>query len=362
MMAPFREAYEVLAQAVEQRVFPGAAFGILHGGQGETGAVGRFTYDAESPAMLPETLFDVASLTKVMATTALAMRMWQGGELNLDMPLAELLPGFAGNDQRRAQVTLGMLLSHTSGLPGHLRLYELASVKGAITARAAAEEAFRICLELPLQSVPGERAEYSDIGIILLGEALRGLHGSGGFNEWAARDIFSPLGMASTGFLPAALAHAQTAPTCDWRWRHHCLQGEVQDENCALLGGVAGHAGVFSTVPDVLRFAEAILRPGSFFDPRTVEKFSRRIAGSRALGWDTPSQPSQSGRFFSVRSIGHLGYTGTSLWIDLERGIAITLLTNRVYTGPDAPPLADRYAIQRVRPAFHDAVMQALLP
>ena len=361
-MTLFSEAFEVLEQAVEQRVFPGATFGVLHPDGVELGAVGHLTYHEDAPAMSAATIFDVASLTKVMATTVLAMRLWQDGILRLEMPLVELLPEFANDDPLREKVTLGMLLAHSSGLPAHRRLYQLPEVVATPTPQEAAAAALSACLAEPLERSPGASAEYSDIGFLLLGEALRILAGAKNLASLVRRDIFSPLSLNGTGFLPGAGLRPQIAPTCDWRWRHRVLQGEVHDENCALLGGVAGHAGLFSTVGDVLRFASAMLKPGSFFHAATIDLFARRVSGSRALGWDTPSEPSQSGHFFSARSIGHLGYTGTSLWIDLDRKIAITLLTNRVYTGPTASPLQDRYAIQRVRPAFHDAIMRQLVP
>jgi CubicO group peptidase (beta-lactamase class C family) len=217
------------------------------------------------------------------------------------------------------------------------------------------------CLRMPLERDPGHQPEYSDIGFVLLGAALCQLAGRP-LDHLAEEMVFRPLQMASTGYVPAAESRADIAPTCDWNMRHRVLQGEVHDENCALLGGVAGHTGLFSNCADVLRFAGAVLRQDGFFMPHTVELFSRRVCGSRALGWDTPSQPSQSGQYFSPRSIGHLGYSGTSLWIDLDRKIAITLLTNRCYTGPAAGPLPDKHAIGRMRPAFHDAVMRELVP
>ena len=179
------------------------------------------------------------------------------------------------------------------------------------------------------------------------------------------RAIFAPLGLATTGFCPSREARSSIPPTEDDRtFRHRVLQGEVQDENCYVLGRASGHAGVFSSVEDLLRFAECILEHGrtadgeTLFEPSTVELFATRHetpdGKSRALGWDVPTEGSSSGRFFGPRSIGHLGYSGCSLWIDPDQELAVVLLTNR--TWPDR----SNNAIRQVRPAFHDAVVEAL--
>jgi CubicO group peptidase (beta-lactamase class C family) len=359
-MTKFAEARDILDRAIGERVFPGAAFGVLAHGQVSVESIGRFTYGPRSKAVTNEALFDVASLTKVLATTMLAMRYWQGGRLKLQTPLAEVFPQFAGADPRRQQVTVKCLLAHTSGLPAHKRLWELPEVAAASSPQGAAEAALAACFAMPLERDPGDTAVYSDIGFILLGEVLRTLAGTESLYDAVAAELLLPLGADSTCFLPPHSWKPRIAPTCDWNWRHRVLQGEVHDENCALLGGVAGHAGLFSNCADILLFAQELISPGRVVDQRCVDEFSARVAGSRALGWDTPSAPSQAGSCFSARTIGHLGYSGTSLWIDLEKKVAVTLLTNRVYTGPEASPLSDPSAIQRVRPAFHDAVLRSI--
>jgi CubicO group peptidase (beta-lactamase class C family) len=357
----FPSACRVLEEAIEARAFPGCAFGILAGGRVFQGGLGRFTYDAESPTVALETVFDVASLTKVMATTAAAMLLHQRGWLDVDTPLGELLPGFViGREPGDAawRVTLRHLLAHNSGLPGYVRFFESATTPVAL---------FRACLELGLEAEPGARAEYSDPGFILLGKALEVLTGEY-LPGWVRREMFGPLGMTATGFCPRAEIRAAIPPTEEDRtFRKRKIQGEVQDENAWVLKGAAGHAGLFSCVPDLLRFAEAILHAGiasgtdrsqpGLFEPKTVEYFARRQGpegSSRALGWDTPSEKSSSGRHFSKRSIGHLGYSGCSLWIDLEAGVAVALLTNRTW------PERQSQLIREVRPAFHDAVREAL--
>jgi CubicO group peptidase (beta-lactamase class C family) len=200
---------------------------------------------------------------------------------------------------------------------------------------------------------------YSDIGFIVLGEAIERIGGEP-LDKFCEREIFKPLGMKDTMFNPSAELKAKIVPTADDTWfRHRVIQGEVHDDNAYVMGGVAGHAGLFSTAEDVLKFAQCMLRGAApLFRRGTVELFTRRetepAGTSRALGWDTPSQPSQSGRYLSPRAYGHLGYTGTSLWIDPEKDLAIVLLTNR--TWPDNK----NEAIKKWRPIIHDAVVEEL--
>lgn len=363
----FGAAYRVLDDAIAARAFPGCAFGVLAGDKILLqDAAGHFTYEDGSPSVTAETVYDLASVTKVAATTAVAMLLHQRGLLDLDTPLGDLLPGFvtgrAPGEQAR-YVKLRHLLAHNSGLPAYVEFFHTVSTPAAL---------FRACLQLPLEAEPGTRAEYSDPGFILLGKALEVRIGEVSMREhlpaWIQREIYKPLGMTSTGFSPAPPVRSLIPPTEeDTTLRHRRIQGEVQDENAWLLNGVAGHAGLFSNVPDLLRFAGAILNsklekvpPGkkaNLFDAATVELFAERQGpegSSRALGWDTPSENSSSGRHFSPHSIGHLGYSGCSLWIDLDARLAVALLTNR--TWPDR----ESQLIREVRPAFHDAVREAL--
>ncbi len=354
----FAAAYRVLDEAIAARAFPGCAFGVLTAGKVVLqDARGRFTYDEDASCVTAGTVFDVASLTKVVATTAAAMLLWQSGHLDLDTPVGELLPGFVvgrASGEGARHVKLRHLLAHNSGLPGYVEFFRTATTPSAL---------FRACLELPLEAEPGMRAEYSDPGFILLGKALEVLTREY-LSSWVQREVFAPLGMAATGFCPVPAARAAIPPTEeDTTLRHRRIQGEVQDEHAWLLKGAAGHAGLFSNVPDMLRFASAILvqRDGAgLFEEATVEQFATRQrpeGSSRALGWDTPSENSSSGRYFSSKSIGHLGYSVCSLWIDREAGIAVMLLTNR--TWPDRS-VASRDLIREVRPAFHDAVRAAI--
>jgi serine-type D-Ala-D-Ala carboxypeptidase len=349
----FAAAYSVLEQAVSERAFPGAAFGVLVQGRVlALDGVGGFTYDQPTRPVTASTVYDLASITKVIATTSMAMLLHQNGALSLDQSLGQLLPGFAQGEaagSARRAVTVRMLLAHASGLPGYARLFERSGGR---------EELLDACLRLPLETSPGSHAEYSDPGFILLGRALEIIAGEE-LESFCAREIFAPLSMSSTCFRPPADWRLAIPPTeNDTTFRHRVIRGEVQDENCFILGGVGGHAGLFSNALDPLLYAGCLLGKHQRFAPATVELFTTRVGlpadSSRALGWDTPSQPSSSGRFFSRHSAGHLGYAGTSLWIDFERQLAVVLLTNR--TWPDR----NNQAIRAVRPAFHDAVMESL--
>jgi CubicO group peptidase (beta-lactamase class C family) len=354
----FAAAYRVLEEAIRAQAFPGCAFGVLSGGQVVLqDALGLFTYEEGAPAVTPETIFDVASLTKVVATTAAAMLLHQRGLLELDTPLGEFLPGFVvgrAPGSKARLVTLRHLLAHNSGLPGYVEFFQTATTSSAL---------LRACLELPLAADPGVGAEYSDPGFMLLGKALDVINREY-LATWVRHQVFQPLGMASTGFCPPPAARPFIPPTEeDTHLRHRRIQGEVQDENAWLLKGAGGHAGLFSNVPDLLRFAGEILKAGSeseengLFERGTLEIFAERQGpegSSRALGWDTPSENSSSGSHFSAHSIGHLGYSGCSLWIDLKAGVAVVLLTNR--TWPDRKS----QLIRQVRPAFHDSVRKVL--
>jgi CubicO group peptidase (beta-lactamase class C family) len=302
----------------------------------------------------------------------MAMILHEKAVLSLDAPVITIVPEFASSDLRRNEVTFRMLLAHSSGLPAYEKLF--------LTAHSQ-DELLQAAFSVSLTANPGMRVEYSDIGFIILAIALERLAGKS-LDAFCRREIFRPIAMTGTVFNPPAGKRSRIAPTADEReiplgleklapespeantvnrstLRNRIIQGEVQDENAFILGGVAGHAGLFSTSEDVARFAHAMLQGGSpIVSADTVKFFTRRESSpsgtSRALGWDTPSTPSQSGKYFGPNSYGHLGYTGTSLWIDPDRQLSITLLTNR--TWPDC----SNQAIKTVRPAFHDAVMEAL--
>jgi CubicO group peptidase (beta-lactamase class C family) len=368
----FSSAFSILTDAITRHAFPGASVAVTHRGQlVALKAFGHFTYGHASPgapsfsrplreggdfAVTPATLFDLASVSKVIATTTMTMLLYERGLLDLEAPVVAVIPELisaspeAKQDSRRREITLHMLLAHSSGLPAYEKLFLKAGTR---------DELLHAAFRTPLTADPGSRAEYSDIGFIILGTALERLSGES-LDRFCQREVFGALGMSSTAFNPLPEIRARIAPTVDDRdFRHRIIQGEVHDENASVLGGVAGHAGVFSTAEDVAKFAHAMLNGGyPILHRETVSLFTRREGPpkgtSRALGWDTPSRPSQSGKYFSGNSFGHLGYTGSSLWIDRERQISVTLLTNR--TWPDC----SSQAIKNVRPKFHDAVIEAV--
>jgi CubicO group peptidase (beta-lactamase class C family) len=347
----FGAAFTVLENAIEQRVFPCASVAVTHSGKlVGLKALGRFTYAPDALPANTDTIFDLASVSKVVATTTMAMILWERGLLDLEMPVVGVLPEFAASDARRNEITLRMLLAHSSGLPAYEKLYLRVSTR---------DELLRECFSIPLRSAPGSRAEYSDIGFILLGLALERIAGEP-LDLFCRREVFGPLGMSQTTFNPPSAWKSRIPPTADDQtFRKRIIQGEVQDENASVLGGVAGHAGIFCTASDLAIFAHDLLREGEpILRLQTLQVFTHRENSppgtSRALGWDTPSAPSQSGKYFSAPSFGHLGYTGTSLWIDPDRQLSVILLTNR--TWPDC----SSQAIKEVRPRFHDAVVEAL--
>ena len=316
---------------------------------------GRFTYTEDSPAVQADTIFDLASVSKAIATTTMAMLLYERGQLSLEEPLAGTLPEFVTlapkhQQEWRQAITIRMVLAHSNGLPAYEKLFEFARTR---------EELLRAALTTPLRSAPGSRSDYSDIGYTLLGEALAVKAGMP-LDVFVQKEVFGHLGMTRTKFNPAPELKPEIPPTeDDRRFRNRVIQGEVNDENAYVMGGVAGHAGLFAPATDVARFAECMLHGGApILQPETVKLFTRcessPVGTSRALGWDTPSRPdSSSGRHFSQVSFGHLGFTGTSLWIDPGRKLSVTLLTNR--TWPDR----SSQLIREVRPRVHDAIVEA---
>jgi serine-type D-Ala-D-Ala carboxypeptidase len=369
----FSAAFSILESAITTRAFPAASIAVTRAGKLiALKSFSHFVYkdDAGAPLLAGlarsgdfevnvSTLFDLASVTKVVATTTMVMILYERGLLELDAPIIGTIPEFLVDscgepDPRRQEITFRMLLAHSSGLPAYEKLFLKAHTR---------DELLRAAFTTPLVVDPGARADYSDIGFIILGQALERIarvQDDDTLDIFCRREIFGPLGMTHTTFNPPAEMRAKIPPTAnDTAFRKQIVQGFVQDENAFILGGVAGHAGLFSTAEDLARFAHAMLLGGSpILRPETVALFTRResfpAGTSRALGWDTPSAPSQSGKFFGPKSYGHLGYTGASLWIDPDRELSITLLTNR--TWPDC----SNQSIKQIRPEFHDAIIAAM--
>lgn len=349
----WEEVDRLLASYVERRAFPG---GVLAAGSAD-GPVhlvpfGHLTYEPDAPPVTDGTLYDLASLTKVVATTTMAMILVDEGRLDLDQPVQEVLPGFQGPGKEA--VTVRHLLTHSSGLDAVAPLFREISGQAAYVERIQT---------LDLGYPPGSRSVYSDLGIILLGEILERKAGQS-LEAFVRERVLSPLRMHETMFRPPPELLPRTAPTEFDPWRGRLAHGEVHDENAFAMGGAAPHAGLFGTAGDLARFARMLLGGGVLEGRRvvsreTVELFTRRAGipdSDRALGWDTKSaEGSSAGILFSPRSYGHTGFTGTSLWIDPERRIFMVLLTNRVH------PTRENNLIREARPAVADAVARALL-
>jgi len=318
--------------------------------------------------MRRDTLFDLASLTKPVCTGLVAMRLWQDGALALERGLSFWFP--TPQDSDKARITVRHLLCNRSGLPAWRPLY------AGVPARSCpvpAETVRGKILAEPLIAAPGTREIYSDLGFMLLGWILE-RQADTGLAELFREKIVAPLGLGRVGFRGIPGEHGggdvdpqavTVAATERCPWRHRVLRGEVHDENGYLIGGVGGHAGLFAPAEDLDRVVQEIFRgwrgDSDVFSHAGLHTFLVRtpdpaVAGTWALGWDTPTPDrSTSGRYFSAESCGHTGFTGTSLWIDLARQVAVILLTNRVH------PSRDNETIRVLRPRVHDLIMEALL-
>ena len=362
-MVPFADASDLLQAGVFEGAFPSAAIEVGNrDGVLWRRAFGALTYDPSAEPASSDTIYDLASLTKVIATTSLVMRAVDDGRLAVDEPVSRWIPEWTGAD--RSDVTIADLLSHASGLTAYLPFFR------DCTGRAEFEHA--ICA-LPLEYAPRSASIYSDLGFILLGFILEdasprtpGFPGSP-FAIDPARRLQAQFRRLATFLTPEPLAYNpprgwrdRTAPTEYDAWRGRLMRGEVHDENTWALGGAAGHAGVFGTVGGVGAFSRAVLSTiaggTSIARPDTLRRFivPTTVAGSsRALGWDTMRATSSCGTRMSSSAIGHTGFTGTSLWIDWERDLYVVLLTNRVY------PTRENGVIRSIRPQVHDAVVAA---
>lgn len=341
----FDPVRELLAEGLAARAFPGVVLETgSHRGITWREAAGRLTYADDAPAAAEDTIYDLASLTKVIATTSVAMQHTGAGALSLSTKISALMPSWRGSD--RAGVTVRDLLEHCSGLPGWVPLFRDRS------GRPAFEEAIAA---LPLEYPPWTRSVYSDPGFMALGFILEDAGG---------RSLAGQLGrlaIPELAFTPDPALRGRIAPTEQDPVRGRLLVGEVHDENARALGGVAGHAGLFGTADAVGAFARLVLRTFTeetvLGPPEVLRRFVTRSTvpgSSRALGWDTMLPTSSCGRLLSPRAIGHVGFTGTSLWIDPERDLYIVLLTNRVH------PSRENDGLRGLRPAVHDAVVRAL--
>jgi len=342
-----------IMDAIHAGTFPGAV--LLVGSSDSVlyhKSYGNFTYDSSAPHVKPNTMFDLASLSKVVATTAAVMHLFDRDKLKPEDAVAKYIPGFTG--ETKSAVTIRHLLLHTSGLPSWRNYYIDANSR---------EELIELVIQTPLVSLPGERYQYSDLGMILLGKIVERVSGYR-LDGYLSRYIYEPLGMKQTRFNPPAEIREYIAPTeIDTVWRKELVHGYVHDENAYQLDGVAGHAGLFSNASDLGVFARLMLNKGELngmrlFHSETVQLFTERSEDvpNRAYGWGLQSIDggSSAGNCFSPSSFGHTGFTGTSLWIDPDKDVFVVFLTNRVH------PVRANARIISTRPELHDLIMKTL--
>ncbi len=349
---------ELMRQGVADRVFPGAVLLVSrNGGILFFEAYGTANLATRRP-MTRDTIFDLASLTKPLATTLAVMALMRRGRLALDQTLDALLPLLAATGKGR--ITIEHLLAHHSGLPDYRPYYLALCTRPEVERRAYLSE---LLAAEPLIHPVGERALYSDLGFMLLQQVVETISRIS-LDRLVQTEIYRPLGLDGLFFPgiedpgpPQRFAATEQCP-----WRGMLLEGVVHDENAYAMGGVAGHSGLFGNAANVWRLVDALhatysgRRDGTVFDRKLLKRFFQRYRSSdRALGFDTPAMENASaGRRVSRNSVGHLGFTGTSFWLDLDTGIAVILLTNRVH------PSRDNTAIRGFRPVLHDAVWSAV--
>ncbi len=358
-----------ILQAIADSATPGAALAVVrHGQLVRLRGYGRLDWDPASAPVSPSSIYDLASVTKVMGTTTAAMILADGSSLELDAPVVRYLPWWSGGHAAKETVTVRQLLLHRGGLPPFRRFF--LEMEG--------REAFQQAIaELPLDYAPGDSTVYSDIGVMTVAWAIEEITGDP-LDRFLSQRVWGPLGMQDTGFRPDSALHGRVAPTeidADYRGVH--VRGVVHDENAFAVGGVAGHAGLFSSARDVAVYAAMMLDGGRarscdgtpavpcsaprgadvrIVQSSTVDSFTRRhdASASRATGWDTPSGNSSAGRFFTRRAFGHTGFTGPSVWIDPDLDLAVVLLMNRVN------PTRENTRHIPVRREVHDLAAQAV--
>jgi CubicO group peptidase (beta-lactamase class C family) len=336
--------------------YPGAA--VVVGREGAAvlkRGYGKMTWGSKgTPVSADQTIYDLASLSKVIGTTTAVMVLYDQGKISLNAPVSQYLPEFSGG--LKDQVTVQQLLTHRSGLPAYRELWRHTR---------NSEEARRLILSTSLQAPPGTQYEYSDLGADILGMMIERVAGEG-LDTFLQKKVFGPLGMKNTFYLPPDSLRHRIAPTdAAAGSRGGMIRGVVHDENAYILGGVAGHAGLFSTATDLAVFAQMMLNGGEYSGIRilsdsTVQLFTRRAAGHRALGWDTADDDGKfgAGKYLTERAYGHTGFTGTSIWIDPEREMFMILLTNRVYEAKARRP---KKVIADIRSDLSDAAVLAVV-
>jgi CubicO group peptidase (beta-lactamase class C family) len=330
-------------------------------------AYGRLTYEDDAKPTTMNTIYDLASVTKVIATTSAIMKLYDEGKIDLNATAASFIPDFGANG--KDDITIMNLLLHNSGLPAWEPFYEKDT---------CAEQVRDEIYAIPKEYLTGTKTVYSDLGFVVLGDIVEKITGMK-LDKFCKKNIFNPLNMTDTDFLIPESEDYRIAPTeNDTYWRHQLLIGYVHDEIAALLEGISGNAGLFSTGPDLYKFMRAMLNRGIYIDerrvpaknvydtlfkPTTVDFFTSRVTGlgyanTRALGWDTKPEattyPPPCGDRFSQNSFGHTGYTGTSVWCDKEKNLIVILLTNRIY------PKRGNEEIKTIRPKVHDEICRVM--
>ena len=342
----------VIQRGIKAGGYPGAAVVVGRNGAAvyERG-FGKLSWsESSTPVDAQHTIYDVASLSKVVGTTTAIMILYDEKKIGLDDPVVNYIPTFGGGDKDK--VTIRMLLTHTSGLPAGRDIWRIAQTP--LEARA-------LVLNTSLEGRPGAQYIYSDLGADVLGMIVEVVAGEP-LDKFLTRRVFEPLGMNETMYRPADSLRYRIAPTEVTPPRGYPLRGEVHDENAYALGGVAGHAGLFSTAADLSVFAQMMLNGGEYngvqiISKPTVELFTSRAFGHRALGWDTAEGDYGSGRYLGPTAYGHTGFTGTSMWIDPEREMFVILLTNRVHA---ARALRPAKVISDVRADLSDAAVLSI--
>ncbi|HAY35217.1 MAG TPA: serine hydrolase [Ignavibacteria bacterium] len=364
----FSEVDNVILSGISDNAFPGAQ--LLVGNDKDIiyqKSYGNFTYDLSSPKVNDNSLFDIASVTKVVATTTAVMKLYEDNKIDLNEYVIKFIPEFSGGG--KDNITVLNLLLHNSGLKAWIPFYKSCYSKSDVL--------YEIC-NTDLSNPTNSKFVYSDLNAILLGIIVEKVSGKY-FDEYCRQNIFDILGMKNTFFDPDENMKQNILPTeYDSYWRFRQLQGEVHDEVAAVMGGVSGNAGLFSNSVDLFKFMQMMLNEGNYFNPysrglknekmfnaETVNLFTEKFSdlqyeNTRALGWDTKPDGSESkyripcGEIISENSFGHTGYTGTSVWCDKDIKIIIIFLTNRVY------PSRDNNGIREIRPEVHNKVIEAL--
>jgi CubicO group peptidase (beta-lactamase class C family) len=350
----FALAFGEVNQWIDQKAFPGAVLEVgQHGQLIALQSFGKMESQANARPMPVDAIFDLASLSKVIGTTTAAEVLYDRGRLDLDAPVTKYIPEFAGTPGHD-KILVRHLLTHSSGLNSREVLWKQAHDRQGI---------MELIYKMPLEWEPGSRMQYRDYNMILMGEIVYRITGQR-LDKFLAKNVFKPLGMKDTGYNPSPKRLDRIPPTeQDDVFRHQLVHGAVHDENAALMGGVSGHAGLFSSVGDLAKLAQMYLNGGTYGGKRIVSKktidlFMRRqltpAGTSRGIGWDTAVKGSFAGDLASPKAIVHTGFTGTSIYIDPDRDLFIILLTNRVN------PTRNNMLISKARPAIHTAVLKVL--